>query len=313
MIDLFLLLWAVVPPLLLLFFYHYRVSTAPYLFRLFLFFLFGFIAGLFADVSGWMFDNVAKAIMNGQQIQPSLPGEIFRQLLLVAPIAEGCKLAAVIIPMQFLQIQSRFCTSSIFLFTIATAFGFTAQENLGYLFDGTASVLERLILTPVQAILSAPWGYALGISICLKIRSHRYTQSFGVAWLMAVVYHALVNVLSGPRGIFNYVLFPLLLWLFWQMEQLLRRVQGKHPISIISGNTAEERYWQIALMVVAFFLAGNGIFGLFTLAKTLSPLGIGKIFSASFFFPTLSQLLINLLLGVLGWGIFRYLRDLPKY
>lgn len=313
MIDLSLLLWAVVPPLLLLLFYHYRVSPAPSLLRLFWFFLFGFISGLFADFCGWIFANVTGAIANGQQVQSSFPGEIFRQLILVTPIEEGCKLAAVIIPIQFLQIQCRFCISNIFLFTIATALGFTAQENLVYLFYDTTSVLERLILTPVQAILSAPWGYALGISICLRIRSHRYTQSVIAAWLMAVVYHTLVNVLSASRGIFGYALFPLLLWLFWQMEQLLRRIQGKYPINIISGYTAKERYWQIGLMVLAFFLGGNAIFGFFMLAKTLSPLGMGQIFSASFFLPTLSQLLINLLLGVLGWGIFRYLRDLQRY
>ncbi len=269
----------------------------------------------FADFFVQVFDSFTGVIVNGQRIEPSFPGEIFRQLLLVAPIEEGCKLAAVVIPLQVLQVQSRFCTSSIFLFTIATALGFTVQENLIYLFGGTVSAVERLFFTPVQAVLSAPWGYALGMSFCLKIRSHRYTQSVAVAWLMAVVYHALVNVLSGSGslGIFDYGLFPLLLWLFWQAEQLLRRVQAKYPINIISGYTPEERYWQIALMVLAFFLAGNAIFGLFTLAKTLSPLGIEKVFSAGFFLPTLSQLLVNLLLGVLGWGIFRYLRDLPKY
>ncbi|WP_088240116.1 PrsW family glutamic-type intramembrane protease [Calothrix rhizosoleniae] len=315
MIDLSLMLWAVIPPVLLLLVYHYRVTTAPSLLQLFLFFLFGFIAGSFADFFGQVFDNVAGVIVNEKQIQPSFPGEIFRQLLQVAPIAEGCKLAAVVIPLQLLQIQSRLCISSIFLFAIATGLGFTAQENLIYLFSGTVSALERLLFTPVQAILSAPWGYALGMSICLNIRSHRYTQSVTVAWLMAVAYHALVNVLSAPgsRGIFDYALFPLLLWLFWQMEQLLRRVQTKYPINIISGNTTEERYWQIALMVLAFFLGGNAIFGLFNLAKTLRPLGMEKAFSAGFLLPTLSQVLVNLLLGVLGWGIFRYLRDLPRY
>lgn len=315
MVDLSLLLWAVLPPLLLLFFYHYRLATAPSLLRLFLFVLFGLISGSFADFFTQVSDNVTGVIVNGQRIAPSFPGEIFRQLLLVAPIAEGCKLAAIIIPLQVLQIQSRFCISSIFLFTIATALGFTIQENLIYLFSGTVSAVERLFFTPVQAILSAPWGYALGVSICFKIRSHRYTQSIAVAWLIAVVYHALVNVLSvsGSLGIFEYGLFPLLLWLFWQTEQLLRRVQAKYPINIISGYTPQERYWQIALIILTFFLGGNAIFGLFNLAKTLNSLGVEKVFSAGLFFPTMSQLLVYLLLGVLGWGIFRYLRDFSKY
>jgi RsiW-degrading membrane proteinase PrsW (M82 family) len=311
-IDLSLLLWAVVPPALLVLWYYYRVATAPSLSRLFGFFLFGLISGLFADFLRLIVANITGLAIQGQQNQSSLPGEIFRQLILVAPIAEGCKLAGVLIPLQLLYLQSRFCISSIFLFTIAAASGFTAQENLVYLLANPLSTGERLILTPVQAIFSAPWGYALGVSICLQIRSHRYTQSINNAWLMAVFYHATVNVLSVSRGIFDYFLFPLLLWLFWQMEQLLRRVQGKHPINMISGDTAEERYWQMALMALAFFLGGNSIFGLLMLAINMSPGGVGQIFAASFLLPTESLLLINLLLGVLGWRIFRYLRDLPK-
>jgi len=66
-------------------------------------------------------------------------------------------------------------------------------------------------------------------------------------------------------------------------------------------------------MILAFFLGGNAIFGLFNLAKTLNSLGVEKVFSAGLFFPTISQLLVYLLLGVLGWGIFRYLRDFSKY
>ncbi len=227
MIDLSLLLWAVVPPILLVFLYHYRVPTAPSLLGLLRFFLFGFIAGSFADFG-------TGIIIQGDPIQPSFPGEFLRQLILVAPIQEGFKLAAVVIPLKFFSNQSRFCVGSIFLFTIVAALGFTAQENVVYLLANAAPTGERLILTPVQAILSAPWGYALGISMCLKIRSHRYTQSVTRAWLTAVAYHGLVNFFAISQGIFGYAFFPLLLWLFWQTEQLLRRVQGKYPIDVIS-------------------------------------------------------------------------------
>ncbi|MDJ0737881.1 MAG: PrsW family glutamic-type intramembrane protease [Nostocaceae cyanobacterium] len=309
MADLSLLFWAVVPPLLLLIFYYYRLSTAPPLPRVLLFFVFGAISGLLAFGFSWMFETVASGILPWQQIQRSLPGNAVRQIIQVAPIEEGCKLAAVVLPIRFIAIQCRSCTSSIFLFTLAVSLGFTAEENCVYLFYDTASVLDRLIGTPVHAMFSAPWGYALGISICFKITSHRYTRNIAQAWLIGVIFHALVNVLasaggySPPLNLLSYGLFPLMLWLFWRLEQFLRRVQGKYPIGLISGYTQEERYWQMGLIVFTLFLGGNAILGLFLLAKALSSLTLEAIFS---------RLLLNFLCAGLAWGIYRYLQKAAR-
>ncbi len=309
MADLSLFFWAVVPPLLLLIFYYYRLSTAPPLPRVLLFFAFGAISGLLAFSFSWMFETVANGILPWQQIQQNLLGNILRQMIQVAPIEEGCKLAAVVLPIRFIAIQCRSCTSSIFLFTLAVSLGFTAEENCVYLFYRTASILDRLIGTPAHAMFSAPWGYALGISICFKITSHRYTQSISKAWLYGVIYHALVNVLassggySPPLNLLSYGLFPVMLWLFWRLEQFLRRIQGKYPIVLISGYTQEQRYWQMGLIIFTLFLGGNAILGLFLLLKNLSVLTTAAIFS---------RLLLNSLFAVLAWGIYRYLRDMAR-
>jgi RsiW-degrading membrane proteinase PrsW (M82 family) len=64
----------------------------------------------------------------------------------------------VIIPLFFLQRRYKFRATRIFLFNIAVALGFTAEENWIYLFHDQALPLEGITGTPVHAMLSAPWG-----------------------------------------------------------------------------------------------------------------------------------------------------------
>jgi len=72
----------------------------------------------------------------------------------VGPLEEGSKLGGVVLfqwkppgtPVQY--------SSTI-------ALGFSAEENWVYLANGTASILDRLIGTPVHALFSAPWGMPL--------------------------------------------------------------------------------------------------------------------------------------------------------
>lgn len=315
MTDFYLTLWSIIPPLLLLGFYSRRLPTSPPWQRLLLFFIFGAISGVVALGLEWIFDTVLSTLVNWRLVQNSLFGVAIRQFLAIAPIEEGCKLAAVLLPIQYLQRLHKLNPSSIYLLAIAVALGFTAQENWVYLFYGTATISDRLIGTPVHAMFSAPWAYALAITICLNIRIHRYTQSIPQAWLISVVCHALVNILSAawrypePLQYLSYGLFPFLLWLFWRMEQLFRRVQGKYPLTLISGHTIQERYWQRGLTLFVLMLGGNAILGLFLLVRILSPLTLEQIFSTNFFLPIFSRFLLNLLFGVIAWGIYRYLRE----
>lgn len=309
-----LILWAATPPLLLLTYYYCRVSTAPSLFKLILLFLLGVISGLIALNLELALENVANQVVDWQRWQRWLPGVALRQLVVIGPIEESCKLLAVIAAVWYYERQYQLRSSTIFLFTLTVALGFTAQENWVYFFHNTASVLDRSIGTPVHAMFSAPWGYALAVSIGFGHRLRGDHTSILPAWVNAVICHALVNVLSSawryqvPLSLLSYGLFPLLLWMFWRMEQLLRQIQGKYPLVLISGHTNIQRYWQLGLVLFALMLGGNAIFGLFLLARILSPLRWWQLFYPDVLQFTLSRLLINLMFAMVAWLIYRYLR-----
>ncbi|MBD2388323.1 PrsW family intramembrane metalloprotease [Cylindrospermum sp. FACHB-282] len=307
MADSSLLLWAVIPPGLFLLLYYRRIPAAPPLSHLLLFFIFGAISGFLAlGLEEW--------VAHWQQIPRSFLGQALRQLVEVGLIEEGCKLAAVVIPTYHLQRRYRLRATTVFLFTMAVALGFTAEENWVYLFHGTASAFERSIGTPVHAMFSAPWGYAWAIYISSSIRLNRDRNLIPRAWLNSVICHALANILSSawgyspPLRFLSYGLFPFLLWMFWRLEQLLRKVQGKRPIPLISGYTLQQRYWQRGLVVFALLLSGNALFGLFILIRKLLPLRPSQLLYRDVSRFILLQLLVNLSLGVLGWLIYRYLR-----
>nr|WP_225225897.1 PrsW family intramembrane metalloprotease [Komarekiella delphini-convector] len=310
------------PPILLLGYYYCRVPNAPPLLRLLLFFIIGAISGFCALSLEWIFETVFNWLVDWQhqgcfvtrRCTFGLVGVALRQLVEIGPIEEGCKLIGVVVPTCYLQRRYRLLPATIFLFTIAVALGFTAQENWIYLFHGTASILDRSIGTPVHAMFSAPWGYALGIYISSRIRLHRHKKLVLWAWLNAVICHALVNVLSSawryspPLRYLSYGLFPLLLWMFWRLEQLLQKVQGKPPITLISGYTPQHRYWQRGLVMFALILGGNAIFGLFILARQLSPLRLSQLFDTEIMWFMLRKISLNLIFGILAWIIYRYLR-----
>jgi RsiW-degrading membrane proteinase PrsW (M82 family) len=312
--DLSLLLYAVIPPLLLLTYYYCRVSTAPSLLRLLLLFIVGAIFGFIALSLEWLFETVANSIVDWQQMNRSLPGIALRQLVEIGPIEEGCKLAAVVVPTCYFQRRYQLRPGSVFLFTIAVALGFTAQENWIYLDNGTASILERAIATLVHALFSAPWGYALGIFIGSYIRLSRYKKVIPRAWLNSVICHALVNFLSSawrypaPLNFLSYALFPFLLWMFWRLEQLLRKVQSKPPITLISGYTPKLRNWQRGLVLFALIIGGNAIFGLFLMGRILGPLSLSQLFYPDILGFIFTRFLLSLIFAMIAWLIYRYLR-----
>lgn len=344
MVDFSLLLWASIPPLLLLAYYYCRVPFAPPLLKLLMFFSIGAISGFLALRLEENFEVVVNKLGDWNQIKlclltshvdwhqinrclatsqlttrgfanaSTLPGIALRQLVEVGPIEEGCKLVAVVVPTCYLQRTYRLLPSTVFLFTIAVALGFTAEENWSYLFHEIASIPGRTISTPVHAMFSAPWGYALGMYISSRNRLHQDRKFIFRAWLNSVICHALVNILSIACGyslalcFLGYGFFPFLLWMFWRLEQLLRKVQGKPVITLISGRKPQHRYWQRSLVFFALVLGGNAIFGLFLLANKISPLSPSKLFDSYILWFIFSRLLRNLFFGVLAWGIYRYLR-----
>jgi RsiW-degrading membrane proteinase PrsW (M82 family) len=316
--NLFLVLWAVIPPLLFLWFYYRRTPAAPPLPHLLFFFIIGAISGFAALGLEWAMETLANWVLDWQQIQRSFLGVVFRQILAIAPIEESCKLIAVILPICYLQYQYRFRASTVFLFTITVALGFTAEETWIYLFHNTSSILERTISTPVHIMFSAPWGYALGIYISSSRRLNRDRNLIVIGWLNSVFFHSLVNILSisgrfpAPIHLLTYGFFPLLLWLFWRLEQLLRKLQGKRPLILISGHTSPSRIWQRCLVFLTLILGGNALLGLLILSRKISPLPWKLWFEPTIFWFIVQKILLNLGLGILSWLIYRYLRRLSR-
>lgn len=319
--GLHLVVWAVVPPLLLLAYYYRRISPTPPIHKLLIFFIAGALSGLVALGLEWIFEYLANKFGDWDKITQSLAGVALRQLVEVAPIEEGCKFGSVVLLQSWNRSANEYQrfilsrSSSVFLFTIAVALGFTAEENCVYLANSTASIFDRLIGTPVHALFSAPWGYALGIASYSSIRSGRYRGVIVQGWINSVICHALVNVLSiaarysQPLSYLSYGLFPLLLWMFWRLEELLRKVQRQPPIGLISGSTTIKRYWQMGLVLFALMLGGNTIFGVFLLIRSLSPLSLSQFFYPNVFWFLISRFLLNLIPGIIAWGIYRYLRS----
>ena len=310
-----LLVWAVAPPLGLLVYCYHRVPTALPLPKLLLSFVVGALFGFVALVLEWGFEHLATWIVDWGRITRSLTGVALRQMVEVGPIEEGSKLGGVVLSIRYLFKWNRMRPtrpSSVFFATTAVALGFTAEENWVYLSSGTASILDRLIGTPVHALFSAPWGYALGVFMGSTFRSSGYR---GVArnWINAVACHALVNFLSNawrypvPLHFLSYGLFPFLLWMFWRLEGLLRRSRLKPSIAIISGRTRIHRYWQRGLALVALALGGNCIFGIFLLARSLSPMSSDQLFHPVDWWFMFSRFVLNLISGLIAWVIYRYL------
>lgn len=303
-----LVVWAVVPPLVLLVYYYHRVLAAPPLARLLLLFVFGAVSGLVALDLESRTESLTW-VMNWQQITHSLPIAALRQLLEVGPIEEGSKLGGVVL----FQGSRPKRTITIFLSTIAISLGFTAQENWVYLTNGT-SILDRLIGTPVHAMLSAPWGYALGLARRSRFRSCEYRGMIVIAWLNAVICHALVNIMSiawrysPPLHLLGYGLFPFLLWMFWRLETLLGQAQGKLLLAPISVRPRLQYYWRLGLALFAIVLGGNAIFGLFLLARSLNSLSPSQIFTPDVEWFIVSRCGLNLIPGLIAVGIYSYLR-----
>ena len=296
------------PPLVLLVYYHHRVLAAPPLSRLLLLFVVGAVSGLVALDLESRLESLAW-VMDWEQMTHSLPGAALRQLLEVGPIEEGSKLGSVVL----FQGSRPKRTSTIFLSTIAITLGFTAEENWVYLTNGT-SIFDRLIGTPVHAMLSAPWGYALGLARRSRFRSSEYRGVIVRAWLNAVICHALVNVLSiawrysPPLHWLSYGLFPFLLWMFWRLETLLGQAQGKLTLAPLSVRPRLQYYWRLGLALFAIVLGGNAIFGLFLLARSLSSLSLSQLFAPDMEWFIVSRCGLNLIPGLIAIGIYSYLR-----
>lgn len=318
MTDFTILLWAITPSLLLLAVYYLRSPSAPSLLRLLSFFAFGAISGFLALGLQFGFETLANSLFEWQRFTRNIFGATLRQLIQIAPIEESCKLIAVVVPTYYLRRRHSLRSSTVFLFAIAASLGFTAQENAIYVFNDTSLLVERIIGTPIHTMFSAPWAYVVSVNFPNQTLFKTYKNSIIKAWLNSVICHAVVNLLatagsySSSLRFLSYALFPFLLWMFWRLEQLLRRVQGKPTIILVSAYTRQHRYWQRGLILFALILGGNAIFGMFLLWQTVSPLIERDIFDNQILTFILTRSALNLVYGVIAWGIYRYLLQVAR-
>jgi RsiW-degrading membrane proteinase PrsW (M82 family) len=324
--DFTILFWAITPPLLLLSVYYLRIPSAPSPLRLLSFFAFGAISGFLALGLQFGFETLANSLFEWQRFTRNIFGATLRLLLAmplatiedgIAPIEESCKLIAVAIPTYYLRRRYSLRSTTVFLFAVAVSLGFTAQENAIYVFNDTSSLVERIIGTPIHTMFSAPWAYVVSV-FPNQTLLRTYKDPLIKAWLNSVICHAVVNLLatggsySSSLRFLSYALFPFLLWMFWRLEQLLRRVQGKPTIILVSAYTRQHRYWQRGLILFALMLGGNAIFGMFLLWQTISPLIERGIFDNQILIFILDRSALNLGYGVIAWGIYRYLLHVAK-
>jgi RsiW-degrading membrane proteinase PrsW (M82 family) len=333
--DLKLLITPVIAAFLLLRFYYWRLNfrVSRYSFRsilrgllpprstlffIFSFFTLGVISGLLALGLQLRFASLTGQIPDWQRFTRTLLGGSLRQLFVIAPIEEGCKFAITFIPVYYLQIRDRLRSRSIFLFAIAVCMGFSTQENVVYIFHDPESFFDRIIGTPFHTLFSTPWVYILSKYAFKSSHQQDSRKYLCFAGLNSVICHAVVNLLSTAgeyaRNLqfLSYGLFPFLLWMFWRFEQFLHLVQNKPITFLISGLTRQHRYWQRGLALFTLMLGGNAIFGMFVLAKIVSPLLSRNIFDAEILWLIVSRTAVNIILGIVAGGIYFYLRNSAK-
>jgi hypothetical protein len=180
------------------------------------------------------------------------------------------------------------------------------------LFHDQALPLERITGTPVHGMLFAAWRYALGRYFGSKRRLNRHIILILTTWLNPIFFHTLVNTLPAAWGFpkiihfLGYGLFPLLFWMFWRWEKLLRKVEGKLPMMLIYSNKPLVRYWDRGLVLLSLFIGGNAILELLILVR------LEYWFKPDIFRFILEKILLIICLGVLAWLMYFHLRNLAR-
>jgi RsiW-degrading membrane proteinase PrsW (M82 family) len=314
-----LVVWAVAPPLIVLLIYDHRIRATPPLKALMLLFGIGILVGWLALGLEWMFDAIARLIPQWRLWTRTLPGLLLRQMGVIAPVEEACKLVGVVLPLSLILRRYRRVPaqpSTVLLAVFSVALGFAAQENLLALWSGKATVVDRAIGAPMHALFSAPWGWALGVALCRTIRWQEYSYRLVMGcWMLSCIWHASSNCLVYLTQLSRYAwlvyfLFAGWLWLAWRTEVLLAQSQGDVPPRLISSPHWPGRLWQAGLGLVVLGLGGGAL-------SSLRDLGNGVIYlwgweqSASFDSAMMlfvgRQLLQTLIMATLAGLLFRYL------
>jgi hypothetical protein len=313
------IVWAFVPPLAVLLIYYRRVRAAPPIVGLLLLFGVGIFAGFFA----LGLEKLVQMIMQPIQGEPILPtpfiGLMLRQLTIIAPIKEGCKLAGVAIPLiilirRYQKLPAQ--PSTVLLATFAVAMGFAAQENTIAIWQNQSLIINRAIAAPLHAIFSAPWGLALGFSLARFLRHTQYAYKLIMrAWITACLVHAGSNswlylTQSAQATWLMYPLFSWWLWLWWQTEMMLARSQGDPAPKLITATTLPQRFWEFLTALLLLGLGGAALNSLRDFGKSITILWtLRQIFDQTSALFISQELCRTVLLSAAALWLFRYMRD----
>ncbi len=343
--------WGCVPPLSILLLYYRRVRSAPPLKGLIGLFGVGIFAGLLAWGGEWLALTGVKSVLmlkhmpavaTQNPLHPaSFESLMLRQIGLIAPIEEGCKLAGVVLPlMVVIRRDQRLPAqpSTVLLATFAVAMGFAAQENTLAIWHNPGVIVNRTIGAPMHALFSAPWGLALGFSLSRiiphtteqlsqsnrlhppnqVIRSDKLTRPYKLtirAWVTACLVHAGSNCWVYLSQVIRmswlvYPLFAWWLWLWWQTEGMLARSQGELAPKIITATGWAERCRERSLAITLLGIGAAAI-------NTLRDLGNGTLliwelrstWEPSTLWFVGKELLQAVILSAIALYLFRYLRQ----
>ncbi|MBE9030759.1 PrsW family intramembrane metalloprotease [filamentous cyanobacterium LEGE 11480] len=280
-----IVIWSVVPPFSLLLLYHRRIRAAPPVNGAAALFGIGMLAGLMAwglEHGLWL---MVQALPISLRLNPTVPEQtlfsmVLWQAAVTAPAAEACKLAAVVLPLGWLVRRYQRVPaqpSTVLLATIAVALGFAAQTSLVALWYGRESVMNVLLMMPMQMVFSMPWGFALGVGLCRMSRHLEYSTKLTLhGWLAACLCHAAWNGLilfsqtpgrllllqsstNVTAAYLLYGLFPWALWLWWQTERMLMRSQGEVPPRLITARTSGQLMRQYVTIFVCLGFGGAAL------------------------------------------------------
>jgi RsiW-degrading membrane proteinase PrsW (M82 family) len=321
------LVWGLVPPLALLLIYQQRVKAAPPLKGLLCLFGCGMVAACLAIGLSWVVDWMIQPLPDLRLWHQSMVGMMFYQIGILAPIEEGCKLLAVVLPMMWViwryeRIPAQ--PSTVLLATIAVAAGFAAQKSLIALWTGRWLVVNHLVSSLMQIWCSLPWGLAIGFGIARLLRHQDYAKKLVLhGWLAACICHASWNciwLLSEQPGELNliapwvkiaphhllYGLFAWGLWLWWQTEGMLARSQNEPAYHLITGTTLRMRLQGYGVILIAICMGSIAVTSLFNFGRSLQfTWALRTTFDREMGLVLVQELLRALGLGVIGLYLFR--------
>ena len=182
-----------------------------------------FVYGLFCTVPA----NMVESVTGGQLRQETLFQSGVASFLLIAPVEELFKLAAV-----WLSIYRRadFKTPADgIVFAMTAGLGFASVENALYLSRlGPEIWYSRLFYaTPAHMMFSAMWGYSLGVA---RFSPKGEISSVTKGFLLSVIFHGTYNFLVALSPEYaKYSLVPLLLLMAWVTWTRIRKLRTAYP------------------------------------------------------------------------------------